>query len=96
MKVRFAAAAEYELNTAINQYNEQLDGLGFEFAAEVKKSITLIEAHPNAWPKLSETWRRHRVRRFPYGLVYGTEDQVITIVAVMHLAQDPKPWTDIS
>lgn len=95
MRVEFAAAAEYELYAAVEHYNEQLEGLGIEFAAEVKKSLGLIEAHPQAWPMMSDIWRRHRVRRFPYGLVYNVDEQLITIVAVMHLAQDPTPWTDM-
>ena len=64
MRVECAEAAEHELTAAVNHYNEQLEGLGFEFAAEVKKALGPIEAHPQAWPKMSDRWRRHRVRRF--------------------------------
>ncbi len=95
MKINFAAAAEHELTDAIDYYNDQLEGLGFVFAAEVKKSLSLIEKHPHAWPAMSEQWRRHRLPKFPYGLVYGVNEETITIVAVMHLAQDPTKWTDM-
>lgn len=39
MKVEILAAAEADLAGAVSYYNEQSEGLGYEFAAEVKQTI---------------------------------------------------------
>ena len=53
MRIEFLAPAEMELIDASSYYNIQSEGLGFEFAAEVKKTIERIIQHPEAWTKLS-------------------------------------------
>jgi len=95
MKVEFSTAAEFELNQAVDYYNDQLHGLGYEFAAEVEEAQKLIKGHPQAWTPLSPKWRRCRTKRFPYGLVYNIHNNKILIVAVMHLASDPTKWQDM-
>ena len=69
MKVELLAAAEAELAEAVLHYNDQSEGLGYEFAAEVKRTIARIIRFPDAWPTLSARTRRCLTRRFPYGLV---------------------------
>ena len=95
MRIEYSEAAELELNQAIDFYNNQVKGLGYEFAAEVQKSQRLIETHPNAWTPLSPVWRRCRTERFPYGLIYTGRNGNILIVAVMHLARNPTKWQEM-
>ena len=92
MKVEFLAAAESELAGAVAWYNEQSEGLGYEFAAEVKLTIARIIQFPDAWPRLSPRTRRCRTKRFSYGLVYQVRGDLLLIVAVMHLRRHPAAW----
>jgi len=92
MRVDFLDPAEAELLDAIAYYNEQSEGLGYEFAAEVKRTLSRIVQFPDAWPKLSERTRRCRTNRFPYGLVYQVCGNTLLIVAVMHLRRHPDTW----
>ena len=92
MRIEFLAPAEMELIDASSYYNIQSEGLGFEFAAEVKKTIERIIQHPEAWTKLSKRTRRCRTNRFPYGVIYQIKEETILIVAVMHLSRDPQTW----
>lgn len=92
MKIEFLAPAEIELIDAISYYNMQSEGLGFEFAAEVKRTIERIIQYPEAWSKLSKRTRRCRTNRFPYGVIYQVTGETILIVAVMHLSRDPQMW----
>lgn len=39
MNLSFSKIAEIEFSDAINYYNEQSEGLGFEFANEVKLTL---------------------------------------------------------
>jgi plasmid stabilization system protein ParE len=92
MRVELLSAAEAELVEAVSYYNAQSEGLGFEFAAEVKQTIKRIVQFPDAWQRLSARSRRCRTKRFPYGVVYQIRDDVILIVAIMHLRRHPDTW----
>ncbi|MHB1681954.1 MAG: type II toxin-antitoxin system RelE/ParE family toxin [Bacilli bacterium] len=95
MKVAFLPPAAAELTDAVAFYNQQSEGLGFQFAVEVQRTIDRIAEFPEAWPVLSERTRRCRMRRFPYGLIYHMRDETLLIVAVMHLHRHPDVWRDL-
>ncbi|MDC7226176.1 MAG: type II toxin-antitoxin system RelE/ParE family toxin [Spirochaetales bacterium] len=92
MNVEFSKAAELEFKEVIDYYNNQSEGLGFEFANEVRKTIERITGYVNSWPKISDNTRRARTNRFPYGIIYSNNEEKITIIAVMHLHRKPDYW----
>lgn len=92
MEIDFLAPAEAEFMDAIVYYNMQSEGLGFEFAAEVRRTIERIIQYPEAWTKLSKRTRRCRTNRFPYGIIYQVRGETLLIVAVMHLSRNPQTW----
>ncbi len=92
MKIRFFDPAEAEFLEAISFYNSQSEGLGYEFAVEVHRTIQRIIQYPEAWAKLSERTRRCRTNRFPYGVIYQVREETLLIVAVMHLSREPQTW----
>ena len=94
MKIAFLSVAAAELTDAVAFYNQQSEGLGFQFAVEVQRTIERIAEFPEAWPVLSKRTRRCRMRRFPYGLIYHVRDETLLIVAVMHLHRHPDAWRD--
>ena len=53
MRVEILSAAETELTDAVSYYNGQSEGLGYEFAAEIKQTIARILQFPDAWTQLS-------------------------------------------
>jgi plasmid stabilization system protein ParE len=92
MEIIFLPPAKAELNDATSHYNTQSEGLGYEFAAEVKKTLERIVQYPDAWFKLSKRTRRCRTNRFPYGVIYQVRKETLLIVAVMHLSREPESW----
>jgi hypothetical protein len=94
MKFRILAVAKEEFLDAIRYYNDQREGLGFEFASEVKNTLLRINGFPVAWPRFSERSRRCLMKRFPYAVLYKFEKQDILIIAIMHMSRDPKRWQD--
>jgi hypothetical protein len=94
MKVEYFIPTKLEYFEIINYYNEQSEGLGFEFAVEIESTIERIKILPHAWPCLSKQARRCRTKRFPYGIIYYSKEDTIYIVGIMHLNRDPKKWID--
>ena len=92
MQVIFLEEAKLELTEAVNYYNDQNNGLGYEFAAEVKRTIERITQYPEAWFSISKRTKRCRCNRFPYGIIYYIDNDKIVIVAVMHLKRKPNYW----
>lgn len=90
--VEFFAPAEAEFMDAIDHYNMESEGLGFEFAAEVRRTIERIIQYPDAWIRLSRRTRRCRTNRFPYGVIYQVRERTVFIVGVMHLSREPQTW----
>jgi hypothetical protein len=60
MKVNFLRIAKIELLETVNYLNKQSEGLGYEFANEVKETLKRIVDFPDAWKGLSENTRRAR------------------------------------
>jgi len=94
MNVQILQSAETEIAEAMDYYNIQYQGLGYEFAAEVKESINRIIAFPDAWSIFDMNTRKCSIKRFPYAIFYETEQSNIVIFAVMHLKQNPKTWKE--
>jgi len=92
MRVEFLSAADAELVEAVSYYNEESEGLGHEFAAEVKQTTGRIVQFPEAWQKLSVRTRRCRTKRFPYGVVCQVRGDLMLVIAVMHLRRHPDSW----
>ena len=92
MRIEFLDPAATEFLEAINYYNLQSEGLGFDFAVEVKRTLERILQFPDAWAPLSKHTRRCRTNRFPYGLIYQIRRNTILIVAVQNLHKHPDSW----
>lgn len=92
MTTVFLSPARAELAEAVSYYNTQSEGLGYEFAAEVKKTLERIVQYPDAWTLLSKRTRRCRTNRFPYGVIYQLRADTVLVVAIMHLSRNPKTW----
>lgn len=92
MKVILDAAALEELHEAVLFYEDCREGLGQELLASIESAFDAIARHPKLWRQLSGRFRRYLVHRFPYGIIYALEDDVIYVAAVMHLKRKPGYW----
>ena len=86
------AEAEADLAASKLWYEEQHDGLGARFLAEVDATFRRIEANPMAFGFVRGKLRRALVHRFPFGVFYVLTEQRIVVVAVLHAARDPRLW----
>lgn len=94
MKVRVLSCAEREFREAVDFYNDERPGLGYEFAEEVQRTLDRISAFPEAWPLFSQRARRCIVRRFPYGVLYQVRADCVVVVALLHMKRSPQTWQE--
>jgi plasmid stabilization system protein ParE len=92
--LRFDAAAERELNEAVDFYDLESSGLGDVLLAEVEHALTQVEAFPEAAQPLRDGVRRRLLHRFPYALLYSLRTDEVRILAVAHQRRRPFYWED--
>lgn len=92
MTIKFHSEARKEFLNTAEYYEEQVVGLGDIFIDEVQNVLEVIGQYPSSGTKITPTERRFLVSRFPYGIVYTVEEDIIKIFAVMNLRQKPGYW----
>jgi plasmid stabilization system protein ParE len=86
--------AEEELETAFDYYPVKRDGLGTQLLEEFSAGMERILEYPRAWQRMDNTYRRYRLHRFPYGIIYRLDMRTtqVVVVALMHLSRRPGLW----
>ncbi|NEP83200.1 MAG: type II toxin-antitoxin system RelE/ParE family toxin [Okeania sp. SIO3C4] len=89
MKYVFHPAALTEYSEAVEFYAERRVEIAQTFINAVENTIFKIVESPTHWPVIDEDIRRCLMRKFPYGILYTIEDNLILILAVMHCSREP-------
>jgi len=92
MRHRFVDEALAEFIADGRYYNRQVPGLGDAFVDEVEAGIGVILNGPEVWRVVEDDVRRYLIKRFPYGIYYTIEGEVVVIWAVKNLHRDPDYW----
>ena len=82
--------AVWDLREAFEWYEKQGEGLGFEFIEEVESGYLNISKNPLHYPPVNHQFRRIRINRFPYLVVYEIEGDKIFINSVRHVKRNQK------
>lgn len=93
-RVRVLAQAEEDASAAAEWYEAQNHGLGERFLAAVVATIDRVADGPAQYVRLelAPKYRRARVQRFPYAVVFSVQGEEIEIVAVAHERRAPGYW----
>lgn len=92
MKVKLLKIAQAELDETFVWYEKQVIGLGYEFLDEFDKSVRLIISFSESFEEVAPSLRRCLINRFPYGIIYGLEENCIVIIAIANLRMNPNYW----
>ncbi len=80
--------AREDLNDAMTWYESQKEGLGIDFLLEFYDLCNFVEINPQINQIVYSSYRRFRMKRFPYLVYYAvderTSDKRMVIVAVFH------------
>jgi hypothetical protein len=100
MKVRILDEAEVELLEAMQYYEDCRTGLGLDFYDRVNEAMLTIGREPLRFPlyegkrRLRREFRRTRVDKFPYFVVFEVLEDEVLVVAVAHTSRRPAYWED--
>ena len=83
-----------EVKASYRWYQEQASGLGEDFVHELEDAYQAIEELPETWPKFHKGFRRFLLSKFPFSVIYSSEQKLPYIVAVMHNSRKPGYWVE--
>jgi plasmid stabilization system protein ParE len=92
LEVCLRPEAERDLLEAASWYEEQQSGLGHRFLDEALKAFAAIAEKPSLYPIVHRNTRRLLIHRFPFGVYYRVEVEVVVVIAIMHGSRDPRTW----
>lgn len=98
MRIRLHPEARSELRSEALWYEEQREGLGDDFVAEVNAMLDRIATAPQSaplWPGVPATAvpiRKAMVHRFPYVVAFEARAESILVLAVAHARRRPLYW----
>ncbi len=87
-----SSEAELDIFEAALRYERERPDLGFRFEAQVNAVFTRLLDNPFLFAEIEEGARRALVRDFPYGVFFTMEDDLIAVLAVLHLHRHPDTW----
>jgi plasmid stabilization system protein ParE len=86
------SAAETDLASAYDWYEDQSPGLGAEFVRAVDAVFAAAQRTPASYPVVRGRTRRALLRRFPYGVFFTATDDEVVVLAVVHSRRHPRVW----
>ncbi len=91
-KVIIKPFAELDATDVAKWYNDKRDGLGDEFLLALDAKINEIRRNPNYHQAIYKKIRRALTDRFPYGIFFIIEKDIIYILAIIHSSRNPNIW----
>jgi toxin ParE1/3/4 len=79
-----------DIQEAFDWYEERQAGLGYEFIEELEEGFERLCKHPQHYTAINQTYRRLRINRFPYLIVYEIEDTKVIVNTVRNTSQKSK------
>jgi plasmid stabilization system protein ParE len=92
LAIAFRAAAQADIQAAVDWYEDRQAGLARRFLAEVDRCLELAAEHPLRFAIKHRDIRCAPVRRFPYLIYFVAEQKRIVVLAVFHVRRDPIVW----
>jgi hypothetical protein len=69
-EIAFHTHAAEEMRAAAAYYEGRERGHGDQFLDEIEEGLQRIRQFPRLWPIYEGEYRRHLLKRFPFGLMY--------------------------
>ena len=73
-------------------YEEQKPGLGREFLDAVDATLEKAESNSLRYSRVYKDVRRASAGKFPFGIFCIDENELISVLRVLHEARNPARW----
>ena len=84
--------AEADLEDAARWYEDERAGLAERFLGDVNRTFARIRERPLQFPAVSGDVRRALLHTFQYAVYFRVVDEIVIVLAVLHLRRNPKVW----
>jgi plasmid stabilization system protein ParE len=84
--------AEADLEDAARWYENERAGLAERFLNDVDRVFTRIRERPLQFPAIADDIRRALLQTFPYAVYFRASDEIVVVLAILHLRRNPKVW----
>ncbi len=92
--VRWHPGASLDLQEAIKYYQTCVEGLDVRFLAHVDAAVARAASAPRLAHCFDGPFRKVRLERFPYAMIYREKGEGIEIMATAHGSREPGYWKD--
>ena len=82
--------AVIDIHEVFEWYQIKREGLGFDFIEEIEAGFKNICDHPQYYTSINKNFRRYKINRFPFLIIYEIEEDSIIINSVRHSSRNPK------
>lgn len=80
--------AKFEISEAYQWYETRRFGLGESFLKNVDECFEQISQMSARFSRVQRTYRRARLKSFPYYVIFQIKPSCIAIVSVLHTSRD--------
>ncbi len=94
MDINYSIGSKEDIKQSAKYYENAVTGLGKAFLEIIEQSVESIIQYPKSSRIMKKPYRRYLIERFPFGIIYTEEINLIFIVAVMHLKRKPYYWLE--
>ncbi len=88
-QIIISPTAKEDLDVAFIWYEEQREGLGFEFITSFDATVQKIKRSPAFAGLIYKNVRGAALHKFPYEVLYITNETVVNVIAVIHHLRNP-------
>ncbi len=92
ISLEFHDDVRHEIESAVDWYENQSPGLGFDYLSEMEESFSILLSNPNAWANLELGFKKFILHRFPFSIIYRIQNDVVFVLAVAHAGRKPGYW----
>jgi plasmid stabilization system protein ParE len=84
--------AEADIESAAQWHHGEQPGLAARFHTDIERTFARIRERPLQFPVVVDDVRRALLHSFPYAIYFRTSDEMLSVIAVLHLRRNPKTW----
>jgi toxin ParE1/3/4 len=94
IQFEFHPEAETEFAEAALRYESEVPGLGSDFEAEVRRTVSLLQLHPEIGARVVADIRHLKLHRFKHSVIYRVRPNGLLILAIAHGSRRPAYWVE--